>query len=100
MLIFILGRCYPRETLEGLMRFCNRHKIHLISDEIYALSVYNSDETHISFTSVLSINPSGIIDPNLVHVLYGMSTVRSSIQKPEIIDRLTVLPLRISLPQD
>jgi xeroderma pigmentosum group C-complementing protein len=60
------------------MRFCNMHKIHLISDEIYALSVYLSDSSHTAFTSVLSIDPSGIVDPSLVHVLYGMSKVRTS----------------------
>ncbi|KAF2274580.1 1-aminocyclopropane-1-carboxylate synthase 1 [Westerdykella ornata] len=68
-----LGRCYTRDVLKALMRFCNEHKIHLISDEIYALSVYHTDDSHPAFTSVLSIDPSGIIDPNLVHVLYGMS---------------------------
>ncbi|TQS34607.1 hypothetical protein Golomagni_05003 [Golovinomyces magnicellulatus] len=69
-----LGQCYPRKTLEALMALCQRHKIHLISDEIYALSVFSPPNcTSPNFTSVLSINPDGLIDPNLVHVLYGMS---------------------------
>ncbi|KAI6082189.1 acc synthase [Hypoxylon rubiginosum] len=69
-----LGQCYPRETLEGLMRFCAAKKIHLISDEIYALSVYKRrDGLSEEFTSVRAIDPTGIIDPSLVHVLYGMS---------------------------
>lgn len=29
-----LGRCYPKETLVKLLKFCNEHKIHLIADEI------------------------------------------------------------------
>jgi 1-aminocyclopropane-1-carboxylate synthase len=60
------------------MRFCSKHSIHLISDEIYALSVYHTDNIHPSFTSVLSIDPSGIIDRNFVHVLYGMAKVGTS----------------------
>ncbi|KAJ3561047.1 hypothetical protein NPX13_g9095 [Xylaria arbuscula] len=69
-----LGHCYPRETLVGLMQLCARKGIHLISDEIYALSVFErSDRDSEVFTSVLSIDTAGLIDPNLVHVLYGMS---------------------------
>ncbi|KAF2259380.1 1-aminocyclopropane-1-carboxylate synthase 1 [Lojkania enalia] len=68
-----LGRCYSRKSLKGIMRFCSKHNIHLISDEVYAMSVYYSDGRHPGFTSVLSIDPSGIIDHSLVHVLYGMS---------------------------
>ncbi|KAI1771506.1 acc synthase [Hypoxylon cercidicola] len=69
-----LGQCYPRETLIGLMRFCAAKGIHLISDEIYALSVYKRrDGPSEEFTSVRAIDPTGIIDPSQVHVLYGMS---------------------------
>lgn len=71
------------------MRFCDQHKIHLISDEIYALSVYNPDANHTAFCSVLSINPSGIIDPNLVHVLYGMSKVKTVLLQGFTNQRLT-----------
>ncbi|KAI1654474.1 PLP-dependent transferase [Daldinia decipiens] len=69
-----IGRCYARETLVGLMHLCASKGIHLISDEIYALSVFRrNDGPSEEFTSVLSIDPSGIIDPAQVHVLYGMS---------------------------
>ncbi|OTB00780.1 hypothetical protein M426DRAFT_15136 [Hypoxylon sp. CI-4A] len=69
-----LGQCYPRETLVGLMRLCASKGIHLISDEIYALSVYNRDDRPVEkFTSVLSIDTTDIIDPKQVHALYGMS---------------------------
>ncbi|KAI1468319.1 PLP-dependent transferase [Daldinia caldariorum] len=68
------GRCYPRETLVGLMRLCASKGIHLISDEIYALSTFRrEDGPSEEFTSVLSIDTTGIIDPAQVHVLYGMS---------------------------
>lgn len=68
-----LGRCYSRETLEALLRFCQKYQIHLISDEVYALSVYGNDDS-TGFVSVLSIDPVPLgVDPALIHVLYGMS---------------------------
>jgi aspartate/methionine/tyrosine aminotransferase len=74
----VLGRCYPRDALEAIVRFCNKHDIHLISDEIYACSVYHTDELHQGFTSALSVNLTGI-NKGLVHVLYGFSKVCSII---------------------
>ncbi|KAI9673631.1 MAG: hypothetical protein M1817_002268 [Caeruleum heppii] len=69
-----LGQCYSPETLKALMRLCQKYQVHLISDEIYALSVFqNPDANPLPFTSVLSIDPAGTIDSDRVHVLYGMS---------------------------
>ncbi|KAJ5459752.1 uncharacterized protein N7458_001304 [Penicillium daleae] len=72
-----LGRCYPREVIIMLMQLCQKYQIHLISDEIYALSVFeNTVDEHpppVKFESALSIDLKGIIDPKLVHVLWGMS---------------------------
>ncbi|CAG8323790.1 unnamed protein product [Penicillium salamii] len=72
-----LGRCYPKETILELMKLCAKYQIHLISDEIYALSTWeNMIDTNPpppKFESLLSINPDGIIDPHLLHVLWGMS---------------------------
>lgn len=71
-----IGQCYPTETLVALLRLCAARGIHLISDEIYALSVYNRDDrASEKFTSIRAIDCSGIIDPRQVHVLYGMSKV-------------------------
>ncbi|KAJ6009317.1 hypothetical protein N7499_005275 [Penicillium canescens] len=72
-----LGRCYPRDVLVALMRLCQRYQIHFVSDEIYALSVFENgvDERPpaVRFESALSVDLTGIIDPRLVHVLWGMS---------------------------
>ncbi|KAE8393453.1 pyridoxal phosphate-dependent transferase [Aspergillus alliaceus] len=69
-----LGRCYSKEALIEIARFCGQNNIHFISDEIYANSVFEvPNSTAPPFTSVLSLDLDGIIDPNLVHVLYGMS---------------------------
>ncbi|KAF3897689.1 ACC synthase [Trichophyton interdigitale] len=75
-----LGRCYPRETIVKLMKFCQRYQIHLISDEIYALSVWENTVDSapgtpppVKFVSALSIPTQGLIDANLLHALWGMS---------------------------
>lgn len=73
-----LGRCYSREILIRLMHLCEECQLHLISDEIYALSVWSNDiddndPAPIPFTSILSIDPEGIIDPARVHVVWGIS---------------------------
>ncbi|KAL7893487.1 pyridoxal phosphate-dependent transferase [Trichoderma sp. SZMC 28014] len=72
-----LGRCYPRDTIVGLLKLCEKYQIHFIGDEIYALSVWeNTVDAGASFepfTSCLSIDLAGIIEPSRVHVVYGMS---------------------------
>ena len=57
------------------MKLCQRYQIHLISDEIYALSVWNNPHSPnaVAFISVLAIDLTDIIDPKLVHVLWGTS---------------------------
>ncbi|KAF1955285.1 PLP-dependent transferase [Byssothecium circinans] len=73
-----LGRCYSKETVIDLMKLCQKYELHFISDEIYALSVWKNtvdklDTLPTPFTSALSIDTAGIIDPALVHVLWGFS---------------------------
>ncbi|KAM0561936.1 hypothetical protein ACHAPJ_003108 [Fusarium lateritium] len=72
-----LGRCYPPSVLIALMKLCQKYKVHFVSDEIYALSVWpNTMDKHpppIPFESALTIDTTGIIDPERVHVLWGMS---------------------------
>ncbi|KAJ5496868.1 1-aminocyclopropane-1-carboxylate synthase 6 [Penicillium fimorum] len=68
-----LGRCYSRETLQAVLLFCQKYQIHLISDEIYALSVYGNHDSD-GFVSILSIDPIPLgVSPALIHVLYGLS---------------------------
>lgn len=73
------GRCYSRDTMIEYMRLCQKYKIHLISDEIYALSTFPTDEVPnpTMFTSLLSIPKDDLIDPSLCHVIHGMSKVIS-----------------------
>lgn len=74
MLILVTGKCYPKKTLVKIAKFCQKHRLHLLSDEIYASSVFDSGEEDATpFTSVLSIDSKDLIDPELLHVTYGLS---------------------------
>ncbi|KAI4225501.1 MAG: hypothetical protein L6R36_003850 [Xanthoria steineri] len=75
-----LGKCYSIDALKAYMRFCQRYRLHLISDEVYAMSIYKtpSNASAVPFTSVLAIDTTNLIDANLVHILYGMSKDFSS----------------------
>ncbi|KAJ0364766.1 hypothetical protein COL154_004852 [Colletotrichum chrysophilum] len=72
-----LGRCYTRDAIIGLMRLCQKHKLHLISDEVYGLSTFTNDIDSIPpstpFTSCLSVDTTNIVDPALIHVVWGFS---------------------------
>lgn len=69
-----LGHVYSQETLRGLLGLAAKHNIHLISDEIYALSTFSvAGREAEKFTSVLSLQTDR---SDLVHVLYGMSKVQ------------------------
>jgi len=71
------GRCYSRDLLLKLMRLCEKYQIHLISDELYALSVWeNSFDTTPApnpFESCLSLETRDIINPSRLHIIWGMS---------------------------
>ncbi|GKU07626.1 unnamed protein product [Fusarium langsethiae] len=70
-----LGRCYTSKVLQAYMKLCQKHSLHLLSDEIYALSVWKNENAPDApeFTSVLSINTNELINANLLHVMWGMS---------------------------
>ncbi|KAH6987889.1 pyridoxal phosphate-dependent transferase [Ilyonectria sp. MPI-CAGE-AT-0026] len=72
-----LGRCYSRSVIISLMKLCQKYQMHFISDEIYGLSVWpntvDAQPPSVPFESALAIDPTGIVDPSLVHVLWGMS---------------------------
>ncbi|PVU92298.1 hypothetical protein BB561_003918 [Smittium simulii] len=78
------GRIYPKETIRALLSFASKHKMHVLVDEIYALSVYRApafgdqpetkDDLIYDFESVLSWNDlDSYIDPSFVTVVHGMS---------------------------
>ncbi|KAK0108048.1 hypothetical protein ONS95_002871 [Cadophora gregata] len=78
-----LGRCYPPSTLAALMKFSQQNHIHMISDEVYALTVYGTGDPDLpEFTSVLSIDAEGLINVERLHVFYGMSKVFNLLSAP------------------
>jgi len=63
------------EAIKEIARFCGHHQLHLISDEIYAKSVFSNPKAPdaVPFTSILSLDLADLIDSRLVHVAYGAS---------------------------
>ena len=72
-----LGRCYTPEVLLLVMQLCQEYDIHLISDEIYALSVWENivdkQPAAVPFQSCLALDTNGSVDRSRIHVVWGMS---------------------------
>jgi aspartate/methionine/tyrosine aminotransferase len=71
-----LGRCYSRAVLEECFKFCDARGIHLVSDEVFALSTFESPDLPDAtpFTSALSLDPAALgCDPSRIHVIWSMS---------------------------
>ncbi|VEU37374.1 unnamed protein product [Pseudo-nitzschia multistriata] len=72
-----LGICYPPDVVLEAIDWCREHKIHLISDEIYAGSVY--EQNHAGFSSALKLASSssptemGLGLGPFVHFVYALS---------------------------
>ncbi|XP_037492284.1 probable aminotransferase ACS12 isoform X2 [Jatropha curcas] len=64
-----VGNLLPRETLCDLLDFAQEKNIHIISDEIFAGSVYGNNE----FVSMAQILEEEEFDKNRVHIIYGLS---------------------------
>jgi aspartate/methionine/tyrosine aminotransferase len=71
-----LSLCYSKPLLEACVQFCQKHDLHFISDEVYALSVFpSSDLPHLrQFVSALSLDLKSLsVDESRVHVVWSMS---------------------------
>ncbi|CAG8893314.1 unnamed protein product [Penicillium egyptiacum] len=70
-----LGRCYPEDVLQEYMAFSAVNGLHLVCDEIYALSTWENPRLPDApgFKSVLSLNVKGFMDPSMLHVVWGLS---------------------------
>ena len=64
------GGLYTYDQLESIMKWCDERNIHLVSDEIYALSVFKKD-TFVSASSFYG-NISEKFD-SMLHILWGVS---------------------------
>ncbi|KAJ8771459.1 hypothetical protein K2173_026636 [Erythroxylum novogranatense] len=65
-----VGNMLPRDTLIDILDFAQHKNIHIISDEIYAGSVYGADEKFVSIAEVLEAEE---FDKSMVHIIYGLS---------------------------
>lgn len=71
-----LGKCYSKDMLQLCVKFCEKHDIHLISDEVFALSEFESPDLTAGpkFTSILSVDPKLLgADPNRIHFIWSLS---------------------------
>eukprot|EP00252_Welwitschia_mirabilis_P004948 TRINITY_DN15297_c0_g1_i1.p1 TRINITY_DN15297_c0_g1~~TRINITY_DN15297_c0_g1_i1.p1 ORF type:complete len:541 (+),score=112.52 TRINITY_DN15297_c0_g1_i1:445-2067(+) len=64
-----VGNLMDSGMLSELLDFAIEKNIHLICDEVYAASVYESPD----FKSIASILESGDFDRSRVHIIYGLS---------------------------
>lgn len=73
-----LGTIYRKDTVKAMVRWCLRKKVHYVSDEIYALSVYEPSEK--PFSSGISLAQDLVavgefcqeeVD-TYVHLIYGL----------------------------
>ena len=66
-----LGICYPEETVQECIEWCQTRKVHLVSDEIYAGSVYRPELA--GFKSILEVadKESGL--GPYIHWVYALS---------------------------
>ncbi|CAL1527825.1 unnamed protein product [Lymnaea stagnalis] len=61
------GDVLTEDQLLDILEFANRHNLHVIANEIYALSVFDPE---ITFKSLLSLP---LPNPNMVHFTWGSS---------------------------
>jgi aspartate/methionine/tyrosine aminotransferase len=73
-----LGVCYPPDVVQEIIGWCRTNEIHLVSDEIYAGSVYRPDEAN--FVSALKLaaghdsNDSDFLGLGpYIHFVYALS---------------------------
>lgn len=107
------GRIYTREALLAYGRFAEKHDLHLVFDEIYALSVFRLDGPQ-DFVSSLSIDwqREAECNPSRIHVLssaskdFGSNGLRVgtlvSQHNPELIKamKMTAKLYMVSSPSD
>ncbi|CAD6912890.1 unnamed protein product [Tilletia controversa] len=71
-----IGRCYDRDAMVAYGRFCQKNNLHLVSDEIYALSTFPTSDNGRPqpFVSALSIDwEAEGVHPSRISVIYSAS---------------------------
>ncbi|KAL2842716.1 pyridoxal phosphate-dependent transferase [Aspergillus pseudoustus] len=70
-----LGQCYTKDTLQRCAKFCQDRDLHLICDEVYALSYFAKSTDGITpFQSILTLNLASLAcDPSRIHMVWSLS---------------------------
>ncbi|CAK0764832.1 hypothetical protein CVIRNUC_003198 [Coccomyxa viridis] len=68
------GEVIPREILQEYLEWCCEHNIHLVSDEIYANSVFKKAQ-FVSLATILDQSSAALQEKGrlLVHTVFGLS---------------------------
>ncbi|XP_066966730.1 1-aminocyclopropane-1-carboxylate synthase-like protein 1 [Macrobrachium rosenbergii] len=64
-----MGDFYSKTLLLEILQVCKRYKLHVVVDEIYALSIFQDPETFVSTLALNSATP----DPERVHFVWGLT---------------------------
>ncbi|KAF8029939.1 hypothetical protein BT93_E2377 [Corymbia citriodora subsp. variegata] len=64
-----LGITLSKETLTSLLSFTFEKNLHMVCDEIYSATVFNSP----AFTSISEVMQETECNPDLVHIIYSLS---------------------------
>eukprot|EP00048_Salpingoeca_helianthica_P023030 m.21822 g.21822 ORF g.21822 m.21822 type:complete len:499 (-) comp8153_c1_seq1:43-1539(-) len=51
------GQCLSEDSIREILRFCHRHRLVLLADEVYQTNVYTPDRPFVSFRKVLATMP-------------------------------------------
>ncbi|KAL3936075.1 MAG: hypothetical protein SGBAC_008529 [Bacillariaceae sp.] len=69
-----LGICYPPEVVSEIIDWCREKKIHLVTDEIYAGSVYRDDANFVSALELASTGGDDALGLGpYIHLVYAFS---------------------------
>ncbi|KAK9826329.1 hypothetical protein WJX74_009564 [Apatococcus lobatus] len=71
------GKIYQRSSLVQMLRWCHQRHVHLVSDEIYANSIFKRDQEPM-FISMLNLAQEheaelGPLLHEIVHIVFGLS---------------------------
>eukprot|EP00879_Flechtneria_rotunda_P020441 GHRR01021506.1.p1 GENE.GHRR01021506.1~~GHRR01021506.1.p1 ORF type:complete len:307 (+),score=134.13 GHRR01021506.1:431-1351(+) len=71
------GLLFSREQLGSMMQWCLKKKVHFISDEVYANSIFDESAMFLSAAHVAATDApnmeAGELADELVHIIYGFS---------------------------
>lgn len=70
-----LGTILDRDTMKSIVSFINENNIHLISEEVYAATVFRSPSSYVSVAEVIQDMEecNNNINLDLIHITYSLS---------------------------